>query len=83
MVIDRFNECSNEPYISRVHSKQNKNTLRTLVQLPELKKNNPYCQVMGSVWVLFIFSAHTTPIYLTYFAGNPYTAYVTVIITSI
>ena len=38
---------------------------------------------MGSVWVLFHFSAHTRPIYPTHFAGNQYTAFITATITPI
>ena len=37
--------------------------------------------VVGSVWVQFVLSAHTRPIYPTYFAGNWYTPRITTIIT--
>ena len=61
----------------------NKNTLKTLIQLPDWRKTTHDCRVMGSIWVLFFLSAHTRPIYPTRFAGSPYTAHITATITPI
>ena len=58
----------------------NKNTIKTLIKLPNWRKTAHNCRVMGSVRVLFL-SAHTRPIYPTHFAGNPYTARITATIT--
>ena len=56
---------------------QNKNTFTTLIKLPNWRKNNHICRVMGSVWVLFLLFART------YFAANLYTACMKDTITSI
>ena len=60
----------------------NKNTLETLIKLSDWRKPHN-CRVMRSVWVLFILSAYTRPIYPTHFAGNLYIAYIKATITSI
>ena len=40
----------------------NKNTLKTLIKLPDWRKTTHNCRVMSSVWVLFNLSAQTRPI---------------------
>ena len=52
----------------------NKITLKTLMKLHDRRKTTHNCRVMGSVWVLFLHSAHKRPIYPTHFVGNPYTS---------
>ena len=53
------------------------------IKLPDWRKTTHNCRVMGSVLVLFLLSAHTRPIYHTYFAGNPYKARIMATITPI
>ena len=48
----------------------NKNTIKTLVKLPDWRQTTHNCRVMGSVWVLFLLSAHTRPISPTHFVGS-------------
>ena len=62
-----------------LHPKQK--YLKTIIKLPDWRKTTYNCRVLGSVWVLFHLSTHTTPIYPTHFAGSPYTARITVTIT--
>ena len=54
-------------------------TLKMQIKLPDLRKTSH----MGSVWVLFLVSTHTRPIYPAHFAGEPYTARITSTITCI
>ena len=49
----------------------NKTTLKTRIKLPDWGKTTHNCRVMGSVWVLYLLSTHTRPIYPTHFAGSP------------
>ena len=59
----------------------NKTTLKTLIKLPAWRKTTHNCRVMGSVWALFLLSAHRRPIYPTHFAGSLNTARITATIT--
>ena len=72
------------PYLAR-ECTLDKNTLKPLMKLHSWRKTTHNYRVMGSVWVLFFLSArtHTKPIYPTHFAGNTYTARITVTITPI
>ena len=46
----------------------NKNTLKTLIKLPDWRKTTHNCRVMGSVWVSFFLSSHTRPMHPINFA---------------
>ena len=61
----------------------NKTTLKTRIKLPAWRITAHNCRVMGSVWVLFLPSAHTKPIYPTHFTVSPYTARITATTTLI
>ena len=66
-----------------VHTKQNYAQNAYKIIRLEKKTAHNYFRVMGSVWVLFLLSAHTRPIFPTYFAGSPYTARITASISHI
>ena len=40
----------------------NKDTHKTLAKLTDWRKTNRNYRIMGSVWVLFLLTAHTRPI---------------------
>ena len=61
----------------------NLNSLKTLIKLPDWRETTDNCRIIGSVWVLFLLSAYTRPIYPAHFTGNPYADRITATITLI
>ena len=66
----------------KIHSTQNYSH-KIRKKLLDWRKTTHNWRIMGSVWVLYLLSAHIRPIYPTHFAGSPYTARITATITPI